>query len=85
MGVAVLRWKYASDFSWLFLVNAVQQVTYIPDDGNIHIFETECFVQNTKAMDRVQKHITGKPWFCDPAFCIFHDLMHVCVVWVKRM
>lgn len=75
MEVSVLRWKDVSDFSWLFLLNPVQQVTYIPNDGNIHIFETECFVQNTKAMDGVQKHITVKPWFYDPAFCIFNDLM----------
>lgn len=75
MDVSVLRWKCVNDFNWLFLVNPVQQVTFIPDDGNIHCIETLSFVQNTKMMDRVQKHITVKPWFCDAAFCIFHNFV----------
>jgi len=56
----VLRWRGASDFKWLFLVNPVQQVLFIPDDGNIRCFETLCFVQNTKTVDTVQKLITVK-------------------------
>jgi hypothetical protein len=48
----------------------------IPDDGNIHFFETLCFVQNTKTMDGVHKPITVKPQFYVLTFCIFHDCMH---------
>ena len=78
MDVSVLRWKGASDFNWLFLVNPVQQLTFIPADGNIRCFETYCFVQNTKTMDRVQKLITVKPWFCDPTFCITQFYVLLC-------
>jgi hypothetical protein len=83
MDISVLRWKGASDFNWLFLVNPVQQVTFISVDGNVRCFETYCFVQNVKTMDRVHKPITIKLWFCDPTFCIIYNFMRFCVVWVK--
>jgi hypothetical protein len=82
MGISFLRWKGTSDFNWLFLVNPVQQVTFISDDRNIHSFETYCFVQNAKTVDRVHKPITVNLVFCDPTFCIIHSFMRFCVVWV---